>query len=49
MKAPQVFVDKVLISGVNYTRPFIVEREIKIGAGDRLEPEPDARFPAPPL
>lgn len=32
----QVFVDKVLISGLNYTRPFIVEREIKIGAGDRL-------------
>lgn len=32
----QVFVDKVLISGMNYTRPFIVEREIKIGAGDRL-------------
>jgi outer membrane protein insertion porin family len=32
----QVFVDKVLISGINYTRPFIVEREIKIGAGDRL-------------
>ena len=32
----QVFVDKVLISGLNYTRPFIVEREIKIAAGDRL-------------
>jgi outer membrane protein insertion porin family len=32
----QVFVDKVLISGLNYTRPFIVEREIKIGTGDRL-------------
>jgi len=32
----QVFVDKVLISGINYTRPFIVEREIKIGTGDRL-------------
>ncbi|HET9166286.1 MAG TPA: POTRA domain-containing protein [Candidatus Angelobacter sp.] len=32
----QVFVDKVLISGINYTRPFIVDREIKIGAGDRL-------------
>ncbi len=32
----QVFVDKVLISGMNYTRPFIVEREIKIGTGDRL-------------
>ena len=32
----QVFVNKVLISGLNYTRPFIVDREIKIGAGDRL-------------
>jgi outer membrane protein insertion porin family len=32
----QVFVDKVLISGVNYTRPFVVEREVKIGPGDRL-------------
>jgi outer membrane protein insertion porin family len=32
----QVFVDKVLISGLNYTRPFIVDREIKIAAGDRL-------------
>ena len=32
----QVFVDKVLISGMNYTRPFVVEREIKIGTGDRL-------------
>jgi outer membrane protein assembly complex protein YaeT len=32
----QVFVDKVLISGLNYTRPFIVEREIKVAIGDRL-------------
>jgi len=35
-EGPQVFVDKVLISGLNYTRPFIAEREIKIGSGDRL-------------
>jgi outer membrane protein assembly complex protein YaeT len=35
-EGPQIFVDKVLISGLNYTRPFIVEREIKIGGGDRL-------------
>jgi outer membrane protein assembly complex protein YaeT len=35
-EGPQVFVDKVLISGINYTRPFIVEREIKVGSGDRL-------------
>ena len=35
-EGPQVFVDKVLIAGLNYTRPFVVEREVKIGAGDRL-------------
>ncbi len=35
-EGPQVFVDKVLISGLNYTRPFVVGREIKIGSGDRL-------------
>ncbi len=35
-EGPQVFVDKVLIAGINYTRPFIVEREIRIGGGDRL-------------
>jgi outer membrane protein insertion porin family len=35
-EGPQVFVDKVLTAGLNYTRPFVVEREIKIGTGDRL-------------
>jgi outer membrane protein insertion porin family len=35
-EGPQVFVDKVLISGLNYTRPFVVEREVKIGTGDRM-------------
>ena len=35
-EGPQVFVDKVLIAGLNYTRPFVVEREIKIGTGDRM-------------
>jgi outer membrane protein insertion porin family len=35
-EGPQVFVDKVLISGLNYTRPFVVDREIKIGPGDRM-------------
>jgi len=35
-EGPQVFVDKVLTTGLNYTRPFVVEREIKIGSGDRL-------------
>ena len=35
-EGPQIFVDKVLISGLNYTRPFVVEREMKIAGGDRL-------------
>jgi outer membrane protein assembly complex protein YaeT len=36
IEGPQVFVDKVLVAGLNYTRPFVVEREIKIGPGDRM-------------
>ena len=36
IEGPQVFVEKVLINGLNYTRPFVVGREIKIGNGDRL-------------
>ncbi len=32
----QVFVDKVLVSGMNYTKPFIVQREIQVKAGDPL-------------
>lgn len=35
-EGPQVFVDKVLIAGLNYTRPSVVQREIKIGSEDRL-------------
>ena len=35
-EGPQVFVDKVLIAGLNYTHPSVVEREIKIGTGDRM-------------
>ncbi len=35
-EGPQVFVDKVLTAGLNYTHPFVVDREIKIGSGDRL-------------
>jgi len=35
-EGPQFFVDKVLIAGLNYTRPFVVGREIKIGSGDLL-------------
>jgi outer membrane protein insertion porin family len=32
----QVFVDKVIISGLNYTRPFVVRREIQTKSGDPL-------------
>jgi outer membrane protein insertion porin family len=32
----QVFVDKVIISGLNYTRPFIVRREVQTKSGDPL-------------
>jgi outer membrane protein insertion porin family len=32
----QFFVDQVFIAGLNYTRPFVVQREVKIGSGDRL-------------
>jgi outer membrane protein assembly complex protein YaeT len=36
VEGPQVFVDKVLIAGLHYTHPFVVDREVKIGSGDRL-------------
>lgn len=32
----QTFVDRVLLSGLHYTRPFVVQRQMKIGAGDPL-------------
>jgi outer membrane protein insertion porin family len=32
----QVSVGKVLISGLHYTRPFIIEREVKVKPGDPL-------------
>ncbi len=35
-EGPQFFVDRVFIAGLHYTRPFVVQREVKIGAGDRL-------------
>ncbi len=35
----QVFVDKVLISGMHYTKPFIVEREMVVKSGDPLSQE----------
>ena len=35
-EGPQVFVDQVLIAGLNFTHPFVVDREIKIHSEDRL-------------
>jgi len=32
----QNYVDRVLIAGLEHTRPFVAAREIKIGSGDRL-------------
>jgi len=32
----RVFVDQVFVSGLNYTRPFVVQREIAVKAGDPL-------------
>ena len=32
----QVFVDNVFVSGLNFTRPFIVQRELQVKAGDPL-------------
>ena len=32
----QVFVNQVIVSGLNYTRPFVVQREIQVKPGDPL-------------
>jgi outer membrane protein insertion porin family len=32
----QEFVDRVLVSGLNYTKPFVVQRELQINSGDPL-------------
>jgi outer membrane protein assembly complex protein YaeT len=32
----QVFVDNVFVSGLNFTRPFIVQRELQVKSGDPL-------------
>ena len=32
----QVFVDNVFVSGLNHTQPFVVQRELKVKAGDPL-------------
>jgi outer membrane protein assembly factor BamA len=33
----QVFVDRVLLSGIGHTRPAVVERQVKVHAGDPLD------------
>ncbi len=48
-EGPEIFVDKVLISGLNYTRPFIVEREMKVQTGEPLEPAEDVEYAKPAL
>jgi len=35
-EGPQVFVDRVLLAGLHFTRPFVVEREMKIRSGQPL-------------
>jgi outer membrane protein insertion porin family len=32
----QIFVDQVFVSGLNYTRPFVVQRELQVKSGDPL-------------
>jgi outer membrane protein insertion porin family len=32
----QVFVDNVFVSGLDYTKPFVVQRELRVKAGDPL-------------
>jgi len=38
-EGPQVFVDHVLISGLNYTKGFVVDREIAVHSSDALSHE----------
>ncbi len=33
----QVFVDRVLVSGIQHTRPSVVDKEVKVHAGDPLD------------
>jgi outer membrane protein assembly complex protein YaeT len=37
VEGPQVFVDRILLSGVHYTKPRIVEREFRLHPGDPLD------------
>ena len=36
MEGERVFVDRVIITGLNYTRPYIVDRQMRIADGDPL-------------
>jgi outer membrane protein insertion porin family len=36
IEGPEVFVDRVLLAGLHYTRPFVVQRELKIRPGQPL-------------
>jgi outer membrane protein insertion porin family len=38
-EGPQVFVDRILVSGLNHTRPYVVNREMALGPGDPLSQE----------
>jgi outer membrane protein insertion porin family len=35
-ESDQVFVDQVFVSGMNYTKPFVVQRELQVKSGDPL-------------
>ncbi len=36
-EGPRVYVDQVLVSGLHYTKPFVVDREMKIHSGEPLD------------
>ena len=40
----QVFVDKMLVSGLNYTKMFVVQRQIQVKTGDPLESDRHAEY-----
>jgi len=38
-EGPQMFVDRILVSGLHFTKEFVVDREMKIRPGDSLSQE----------
>ncbi len=48
-KGQQVFVNRVLLSGLEFTRPKVAESQILVHPGDPLGPDGDARDPAQSL